>query len=102
MQVKHIAEDPPCSCSHRFSIEYLSEGRYRLGDRILFIRVSAVSQTFCFVALELSVLFNAPARILKTLNFIHAYIILVTLSFQALHCLRGMSLFPDDITDPHH
>ncbi|XP_060101227.1 GAS2-like protein 3 [Heteronotia binoei] len=37
--VKHIAEDPPCSCSHRFSIEYLSEGRYRLGDRILFIRM---------------------------------------------------------------
>uniref|UniRef100_A0A8C0GG41 Growth arrest specific 2 like 3 n=1 Tax=Chelonoidis abingdonii TaxID=106734 RepID=A0A8C0GG41_CHEAB len=42
--VKHIAEDLPCSCSHRFSIEYLSEGRYRLGDKILFIRVSAVSQ----------------------------------------------------------
>lgn len=38
--MKHIAEDPPCSCSHRFSIEYLSEGRYRLGDKILFIRVS--------------------------------------------------------------
>ncbi|XP_023584673.1 GAS2-like protein 3 [Trichechus manatus latirostris] len=40
VKVKHIAEDPPCSCSHRFSIEYLSEGRYRLGDKILFIRVS--------------------------------------------------------------
>lgn len=39
--VRHIAEDPPCSCSHRFSIEYLSEGRYRLGDKILFIRVSS-------------------------------------------------------------
>lgn len=37
--VTHIAEDPPCSCSHRFSIEYLSEGRYRLGDKILFIRM---------------------------------------------------------------
>ncbi|XP_071408099.1 GAS2-like protein 3 isoform X2 [Pithys albifrons albifrons] len=37
--VKHIADDPPCSCSHRFSIEYLSEGRYRLGDKILFIRM---------------------------------------------------------------
>ncbi|XP_009950212.1 PREDICTED: GAS2-like protein 3 [Leptosomus discolor] len=37
--VKHIAEDPPCSCSHRFSIEYLAEGRYRLGDKILFIRM---------------------------------------------------------------
>ncbi|KAM4677522.1 GAS2-like protein 3 [Discoglossus pictus] len=37
--MKHIAEDPPCNCSHRFSIEYLSEGRYRLGDKILFIRM---------------------------------------------------------------
>ncbi|XP_009896786.2 GAS2-like protein 3 [Dryobates pubescens] len=37
--VKHIAEDPPCSCSHRFSIEYLAEGRYRLGDKVLFIRM---------------------------------------------------------------
>ncbi|XP_069811579.1 GAS2-like protein 3 [Dendropsophus ebraccatus] len=37
--VTHIAQDPPCNCSHRFSIEYLSEGRYRLGDKILFIRM---------------------------------------------------------------
>uniref|UniRef100_H3BED9 Growth arrest specific 2 like 3 n=1 Tax=Latimeria chalumnae TaxID=7897 RepID=H3BED9_LATCH len=37
--VKHIAEYPPCNCSHRFSIEYLSEGRYRLGEKILFIRM---------------------------------------------------------------
>ncbi|XP_069485454.1 GAS2-like protein 3 [Ambystoma mexicanum] len=37
--VKHIAEDLPCSCSHRFSIEYLSEGRYRLGDKTIFIRM---------------------------------------------------------------
>ncbi|XP_030621839.1 GAS2-like protein 3 [Chanos chanos] len=32
-------DDPPCNCSQRFSIEYLSEGRYRLGDKILFIRM---------------------------------------------------------------
>ncbi|KAJ1162063.1 hypothetical protein NDU88_002542 [Pleurodeles waltl] len=37
--VKHIAEDLPCSCSNRFSIEYLSEGRYRLGDKTIFIRM---------------------------------------------------------------
>lgn len=37
--VKHIADDLPCSCSNRFSIEYLSEGRYRLGDKIIFIRM---------------------------------------------------------------
>ncbi|XP_072123469.1 GAS2-like protein 3 isoform X1 [Mobula birostris] len=37
--VKIIADDPPCNCSHRFSIEFLSEGRYRLGDKILFIRM---------------------------------------------------------------
>ncbi|MGH0117215.1 UNVERIFIED_CONTAM: hypothetical protein FKN15_046136 [Acipenser sinensis] len=39
LQVQNIAEDNPCNCSHRFSIEYLSEGRYRLGDKILFIRM---------------------------------------------------------------
>ncbi|OCT87621.1 hypothetical protein XELAEV_18021318mg [Xenopus laevis] len=38
-EVKHIAEDPPCNCSHRFSIEYLSEGRYWLGEKIIFIRM---------------------------------------------------------------
>ncbi|XP_078534830.1 GAS2-like protein 3 [Lissotriton helveticus] len=37
--VKHIADDLPCSCSSQFSIEYLSEGRYRLGDKIIFIRM---------------------------------------------------------------
>uniref|UniRef100_UPI00398F4DFF GAS2-like protein 3 n=1 Tax=Pristiophorus japonicus TaxID=55135 RepID=UPI00398F4DFF len=37
--VKTIADDPPCNCSHRFSIEFLSEGRYRLGEKILFIRM---------------------------------------------------------------
>ncbi|XP_067855322.1 GAS2-like protein 3 [Heptranchias perlo] len=37
--VKTIAADPPCKCSHRFSIEFLSEGRYRLGEKILFIRM---------------------------------------------------------------
>ncbi|XP_060770314.1 GAS2-like protein 3 isoform X2 [Neoarius graeffei] len=33
------SDDPPCNCSQRFSIEYLAEGRYRLGDKILFIRM---------------------------------------------------------------
>ncbi|KPP60424.1 hypothetical protein Z043_121583 [Scleropages formosus] len=37
--VQDIADGPPCDCSQRFSIEYLSEGRYRLGDKILFIRM---------------------------------------------------------------
>ncbi|XP_066524541.1 GAS2-like protein 3 isoform X2 [Hoplias malabaricus] len=32
-------DDPPCNCSQKFSIEYLAEGRYRLGDKILFIRM---------------------------------------------------------------
>lgn len=31
--------DPPCNCSNKVSIEYLSEGRYRLGDKTLFIRM---------------------------------------------------------------
>lgn len=33
-------DEPPCNCSNKVSIEYLSEGRYRLGDKTLFIRVS--------------------------------------------------------------
>ena len=31
--------DRLCNCSNRVSIEYLAEGRYRLGDKTLFIRV---------------------------------------------------------------
>ncbi|KAG5267353.1 hypothetical protein AALO_G00220760 [Alosa alosa] len=34
-----MSDDPPCNCAQRVSIEYLSEGRYRLGDKILFIRM---------------------------------------------------------------
>ncbi|XP_045927883.1 GAS2-like protein 3 [Micropterus dolomieu] len=36
---EHGLDDPPCNCSNRVSIEYLSEGRYRLGDKTLFIRM---------------------------------------------------------------
>ncbi|XP_054609132.1 GAS2-like protein 3 [Dunckerocampus dactyliophorus] len=36
---EHGAEEPPCNCSNRVSIEYLSEGRYRLGDKTIFIRM---------------------------------------------------------------
>ncbi|XP_029486389.1 GAS2-like protein 3 [Oncorhynchus nerka] len=36
---QHLTDDPPCNCSQRVSIEYLSEGRYRLGDKTLFIRM---------------------------------------------------------------
>uniref|UniRef100_A0A3B4XW59 Growth arrest-specific 2 like 3 n=1 Tax=Seriola lalandi dorsalis TaxID=1841481 RepID=A0A3B4XW59_SERLL len=35
----HGMDDPPCNCSNRVSIEYLSEGRYRLGDKTIFIRM---------------------------------------------------------------
>lgn len=34
-----LSDDPPCNCAQKVSIEYLSEGRYRLGDKILFIRM---------------------------------------------------------------
>ncbi|KAL0962966.1 hypothetical protein UPYG_G00347780 [Umbra pygmaea] len=34
-----LTDEPPCNCSQRVSIEYLSEGRYRLGDKTLFIRM---------------------------------------------------------------
>ncbi|XP_057711973.1 GAS2-like protein 3 [Corythoichthys intestinalis] len=36
---EHGGDDPPCNCSNRVSIEYLSEGRYRLGDKTIFIRM---------------------------------------------------------------
>ncbi|XP_071358105.1 GAS2-like protein 3 [Trachinotus anak] len=36
---EHGLDDPPCNCSNRVSIEYLSEGRYRLGDKTIFIRM---------------------------------------------------------------
>ncbi|XP_034019573.1 GAS2-like protein 3 [Thalassophryne amazonica] len=35
----HGTDEPPCNCSNRVSIEYLSEGRYRLGDKTIFIRM---------------------------------------------------------------
>lgn len=38
-QVKHISEDPPCKCPNKFCVERLSQGRYRVGEKILFIRV---------------------------------------------------------------
>uniref|UniRef100_A0A8C6UB42 Growth arrest-specific 2 like 3 n=1 Tax=Neogobius melanostomus TaxID=47308 RepID=A0A8C6UB42_9GOBI len=32
-------DEPPCNCANKVSIEYLSEGRYRLGDKTIFIRM---------------------------------------------------------------
>ncbi|KPP60997.1 growth arrest-specific protein 2-like [Scleropages formosus] len=37
--VKHISEDPPCKCPSRFCVERQSQGRYRVGEKILFIRM---------------------------------------------------------------
>ncbi|MBN3300915.1 GAS2 protein, partial [Amia calva] len=39
LQVKHIAEDPPCKCPNTFCVERQSQGRYRVGEKILFIRM---------------------------------------------------------------
>ncbi|KAM4712255.1 GAS2-like protein 3 isoform 1-T2 [Anableps anableps] len=36
---EHSMDDPPCNCANKVSIEYLSEGRYRLGDKTIFIRM---------------------------------------------------------------
>ncbi|XP_048462852.1 growth arrest-specific protein 2 [Rhincodon typus] len=38
-KVKQISEDPPCKCPNKFSVERLSQGRYRVGEKILFIRM---------------------------------------------------------------
>lgn len=40
-QVKRISEDPPCKCPTKFCVERLSQGRYRVGEKILFIRVKS-------------------------------------------------------------
>uniref|UniRef100_A0A5F9D2N3 Growth arrest specific 2 n=1 Tax=Oryctolagus cuniculus TaxID=9986 RepID=A0A5F9D2N3_RABIT len=37
--VKRISEDPPCKCPTKFCVERLSQGRYRVGEKILFIRI---------------------------------------------------------------
>lgn len=39
-QVRHIADDPPCRCPSKFCVERQSQGRYRVGEKMLFIRVS--------------------------------------------------------------
>nr|XP_046249753.1 growth arrest-specific protein 2 isoform X2 [Scatophagus argus] len=37
--VRHIADDPPCSCPNKFCVERQSQGRYRVGEKMLFIRM---------------------------------------------------------------
>uniref|UniRef100_A0AAY5K9E3 Growth arrest-specific 2a n=1 Tax=Esox lucius TaxID=8010 RepID=A0AAY5K9E3_ESOLU len=37
--VKHISEDPPCKCPNKFCVERQSQGRYRVGEKMLFIRM---------------------------------------------------------------
>uniref|UniRef100_A0A803JYW2 Growth arrest specific 2 like 3 n=1 Tax=Xenopus tropicalis TaxID=8364 RepID=A0A803JYW2_XENTR len=86
--VKHIAEDPPCNCSHRFSIEYLSEGRYRLGDKILFIRMLHGKHVMVRVGggwdtLQGFLLKYDPCRVLQ----------FTTLEQKILQFQKGVSLF---------
>ncbi|XP_007643715.1 growth arrest-specific protein 2 isoform X3 [Cricetulus griseus] len=40
--VKRISEDPPCKCPTKFCVERLSQGRYRVGEKILFIRITGL------------------------------------------------------------
>ncbi|XP_056383783.1 growth arrest-specific protein 2 isoform X1 [Hyla sarda] len=37
--VQRISEDPPCKCPSKFCVERLSQGRYKVGEKILFIRM---------------------------------------------------------------
>uniref|UniRef100_A0A3Q4HIZ8 Growth arrest-specific 2a n=4 Tax=Pseudocrenilabrinae TaxID=318546 RepID=A0A3Q4HIZ8_NEOBR len=37
--VRHIANDPPCRCANKFCVERQSQGRYRVGEKMLFIRM---------------------------------------------------------------
>ncbi|XP_030622420.1 growth arrest-specific protein 2 [Chanos chanos] len=37
--VRQIAENPPCRCSVKFCIEKQPKGRYRVGDKVLYVRM---------------------------------------------------------------
>lgn len=37
--VRLIADDPPCRCPNKFCVERQSQGRYRVGEKMLFIRM---------------------------------------------------------------
>lgn len=37
--VRNIADDPPCRCVNKFCVERQSQGRYRVGEKMLFIRM---------------------------------------------------------------
>ncbi|XP_026166865.1 growth arrest-specific protein 2 isoform X2 [Mastacembelus armatus] len=37
--VRNIADDPPCRCQNKFCVERQSQGRYRVGEKVLFIRM---------------------------------------------------------------
>ncbi|XP_062381247.1 growth arrest-specific protein 2 [Sardina pilchardus] len=37
--VKQITLDPPCSCPVRFCVEKQPKGRYRVGDKVLYVRM---------------------------------------------------------------
>ncbi|XP_071376310.1 growth arrest-specific protein 2 isoform X2 [Centroberyx affinis] len=37
--VRNIADDPPCRCLNKFCVERQSQGRYRVGEKMLFIRM---------------------------------------------------------------
>ncbi len=38
-QVRQISEDPPCKCPVKFCIEKQPKGHYRVGDKVLYVRV---------------------------------------------------------------
>lgn len=40
LQVRNIIENPPCSCPVRFLVEKQPKGCYRVGEKVLYIRVS--------------------------------------------------------------
>ncbi|XP_041853434.1 growth arrest-specific protein 2 [Melanotaenia boesemani] len=37
--VRRIADEPPCRCVNKFCVERQSQGRYRVGEKMLFIRM---------------------------------------------------------------
>ncbi|CAM9549207.1 unnamed protein product [Lampetra planeri] len=39
LAIKRISEKLPCQCQASFQVEYYSDGRYRFGDKIVFVRM---------------------------------------------------------------
>lgn len=89
-------DDPPCNCSNRVSIEYLSEGRYRLGDKTLFIRVSTGKNAHIHTHTQTYTRMHTHAFLCQVApELVLAHLTLVILAVTGYHSVRTqMYSFP--------